>query len=485
MKWLTRTADWFEQRLKLKALWAVTGGHLVPPDAKWWYVFGSATLMFFTIQVVTGICLALVYVPSAGQAFASLQYLNEQQPLGWLLRAIHAWSANGMVLMMLLHMLQVFMHGTFKYPRELTWIAGVFLFLMTLGMAFTGQVLRWDQDAYWGLGIGAAMLGRVPVLGPSLVHLMLGGPIIAGEALSRFYALHVFIIPGLLIVLIGLHLRLVLKCGISEMPRPGKVVDKATYIEAYEKRIKKEGVRYVPDALTPDLLFNAFALFAMLLCAVVYGPIGPSGQPDPTLINTVPRPDFWFLWAFAILALLPPQMETFLILTAPVVFLAFLILLPFIAGTGERAPSRRPIAVLGALFLLLVLAVMTRLGQTSPWSPHMYAWSSDVTPAKFISGRTPLQLQGATVVQFAQCRNCHALDGVGGRRGPELTDVATRLSRDQLIRQVIQGGGNMPAYGKTLSPAQVEAVVAFLETAHPALEAPAAVSVEQQQGAPK
>lgn len=470
---MSNTRRWFEDRLKLKATWAATAGHLVPPDAKWWYVFGSATLMFFLVQAVTGVCLALVYVPAADKAYASLEWLNYDQPLGWMLRSIHVWSANGMVLMLLVHMTRVFLTGSFKYPRELTWSVGVVLFLGTLGMAFTGQVLRWDQDAYWGLGIGASMTGRIPVIGPRIVHLLLGGPIIGGDTLSRFFTLHVFILPGLLVLLIGLHLRLVLKCGISEMPRAGQVVDKRTYVEDYEQRLERNGVPYFPRAMAPDLVFNGFALLAMMACALYFGPIGPRGVPDPTLIDTVPRPDFWFLWIFAVLALLPGYMETFLILTAPFVLLTLLILVPFIAGGGERAPTRRPVAVLAVLGIGLVLAVLTRLGQTSPWSPKMYAWSSVVTPAEDLRDRAPLELQGAVVLQYSQCRNCHALGGRGGERGPALDDVAARLSRDQLIRQVIQGGGNMPAYGKNLSPAQVEAVVAFLQTLHPALEAPA------------
>lgn len=472
---IKKVLNWFEVRLQTKPTYAVTAGHLVPRNAKWWYVFGSATLMFFSIQILTGICLAFVYVPSADKAYASLEHINFVQPFGWELRAIHTWSAHFMVLMMLIHMIQVFLMGVFKYPRELTWIVGIFLFALTLGMAFTGQVLRWDQDAYWGLGIGAAMVGRVPFIGPNLVNLMLGGPILAGEALSRFFALHVFIMPALLIGIIVVHLRLVLKCGISEMPKAGELVDKETYIEEYEGRIKKRGIPYFPNAAAPDLIFNGFALFLMLGCAFIFGPDGPSGVPDPTLINTVPRPDFWFLWIFAILALLPPHMETSLILISPFVIFAILIGLPFMTGTGERTPTRRPVAVLTVILVIVVLAALTRLAQTSPWSPHMNAWSEDVTPESFLRGRTPLEMQGALMIQYAQCRNCHSLDGIGGKRGPRLDNVSTRLSPNQLIRQVLQGGGNMPAYGHKLSPEKVDALVAFLKTTHPSDEAPASI----------
>ena len=130
--------------------------------ASWWYVFGSAAFTLLILQVVTGILLALVYVPSAGQAWSSLNVLNHQLDLGWFLRAIHGWGSNFMVAVVFIHMAQVFLFGSYKYPRELTWILGVFLLLMTLGMAFTGQVLRFDQDAYWGLGIGASITSRIP-----------------------------------------------------------------------------------------------------------------------------------------------------------------------------------------------------------------------------------------------------------------------------------------------------------------------------------
>src|ERR1035438_6924372 len=200
MHWLKRTYDWLEFRLKLEGPIKETVLHPVPRNtASWWYVFGSASFELLLLQIATGILLAIVYVPSAGEAWNSLDLLNHHLTLGWFLRAMHGWGSNFMVAVVLIHMAQVFLFGAYKFPRELTWILGVFLLLMTLGMAFTGQVLRFDQDAYWGLGIGVAIVGRVPILGASLVHLLLGGPIIAGDTLSRFFALHVFVIPGLLI----------------------------------------------------------------------------------------------------------------------------------------------------------------------------------------------------------------------------------------------------------------------------------------------
>ena len=212
MRVINKIGAWIDHRLQLAAPIREAAGHSVPRNtASWFYVFGSAALTVFILQLVTGILLALIYVPSAGEAWSSLQALNHQIALGWFIRAVHGWGSNFMVAIVLIHMVQVFLFGAHKFPRELTWVIGVFLLLMTLGMAFSGQVLRFDQDAYWGLGIGASIASRVPMIGPFAVKLMLGGPIIAGATLSRFFALHVFVIPGLLIGFVSLHVLMVLK----------------------------------------------------------------------------------------------------------------------------------------------------------------------------------------------------------------------------------------------------------------------------------
>jgi quinol-cytochrome oxidoreductase complex cytochrome b subunit len=234
-----------------------------------------------------------------------------------------------MVAIVLIHMMQVFLFGAYKFPRELTWVVGVFLLLMTLGMAFTGQVLRFDQDAYWGLGIGASIASRVPIAGPAIVKLMLGGPIIAGATLSRFFALHVFVIPGMLIGFVCLHLLMVLKLGINEWPMPGRMVKRTTYLNEYHELTKRDGAPFVPYAVWKDMFFAAFILLAVAACAVWFGPFGPSGKPDPTIIQTVPKPDYFFLWLYAVLSLLPPSLETPALLIGPVLFIFGFLLLPF------------------------------------------------------------------------------------------------------------------------------------------------------------
>src|SRR5215510_3441602 len=482
---LRNVALWIDERLYISRIFAATAGHHVPrSSSSWFYVFGSGTLLCFAIQIVTGICLALVYQPTAAQAYTSLEYLNYQQTLGWFLRGMHNWGSNFMVAIMLLHLAQVFLFGAFKYPRELTWMSGVVLLLCTLGMAFTGQVLRFDQDAYWGLGIGAAMAGRVPLLGPAIVHMMLGGPIIAGATLSRFFTLHVFVIPGTILAIVSMHLRLVLTKGINEYPVAGKPVVKETYVEDYEAGLKKEGVPFFPKAISKDLVFSGLLLMAIVFCAAYFGPAGPHGVPDPGQINTAPKPDFFFLWLYGVLSLMPDYMETVVMLTAPFIVIGILFAVPFISNTGEKSPRRRPVAVLSVLLILIVLGAFNYLGTYAPWSPKMEAWTSAATPTNYLERRSPLERQGALVFHAKQCINCHSIGGEGGLRGPALDRVATRLTSDQLVRQVIQGSGNMPAYGKNLTPAEVAAVVAFMSTLHKPTEAPARDATQPAQAAP-
>jgi ubiquinol-cytochrome c reductase cytochrome b subunit len=474
MRLTQQIGEWLDERLQLAATLRETAEHAVPREtASWFYVFGSAALVVFVMQIITGILLAVIYVPSAGEAWNSLQTLNHSIALGWYIRALHGWGSNFMVAIVLIHMVQVFLFGAFKYPRELTWIIGIFLLLMTLGMAFSGQVLRFDQDAFWGIGIGASIASRVPIVGPWIVDLLLGGPIIAGSTLSRFFALHVFVIPGLLIAFIGLHLLMVLKLGINEWPMPGRIVRKSTYLKEYHGLIKKDGIPFFPGAVYKDIFFAGCVLLTLAVVAAYFGPFGPSGRPDPTIIQTVPRPDYFFLWLYALLSLLPPQMETPALLIGPVIAILFLLLLPFLFGEGEKSWRRRPIAVLTILLVAVVLGTFTDLAGHAPWSPVMDAWSGDPIPQQFLQKRSALERQGALIFQLKQCHNCHALGEEGGKRGPALDDVALLLTPDQLIRQVIQGGGNMPAYGKNLSPPETTALVAFLKTLHPAAQQPA------------
>jgi len=478
-RWLGAIGRWIDARVGFRESLLPILVHPIPRGAAgpkgWWYVFGSASMTLLGIQVLTGVLLALVYAPTAQDAYQSLLYLDYEHPLGWFLRALHYYAGSGMVVMVLVHMTQVFLHGSYKYPRELTWVAGVLLLLATLGMFFSGQVLRWDPDAYWGLAVAGSMAGRVPVAGPYVVRLVLGSSVIGSDSLSRFFALHVFVIPGALLLFLGLHLWLVLRRGISEPPVPGRPVDPATYDTVYEEELK-DGVPFLGDAMLKDAFVSALVVIAVVVVAAWAGPKGPTGPADPALGGANPRPEWPFLWLFALLSLSPAGAETFIILVFPVLLIVALLLVPFLDNRGERAPSRRPVAVLATIVIAAVLGTLTFQGATSPWSPEMTAWSGTPVPERLVLRCTPLQLQGAVMFQNKNCRNCHALEGRGGRRGPDLTQVATRLTRDQLIDQVSNGtpgGGNMPAYGKQLNPAEMTALVEFLVSLRPSGQPPA------------
>ena len=413
-------------------------------------------------------------MPSAGEAWNSLQILNHDIALGWFIRALHGWGSNFMVAIVLIHMVQVFLFGAYKFPRELTWMLGVLLLLVTLGMAFTGQVLRFDQDAYWGLGIGASIASRVPVVGPWLVKLLLGGPIIAGATLSRFFALHVFVIPGLLIAFVGLHVLLVLKLGVNEWPMPGRIVRRATYLQEYHELTHNEGVPFVPYAVWKDILFSGFVLLSIAACAVFFGPFGPSGQPDPTIIQTR-RVRISSSCGFTrCCRSCRRQPKRRYLLIGPVIGIAVLLVLPFFAGEGEKSWKRGRSRFVMVLLVAVALGTFTHAGLHTPWSPVMDAWSSMPIPSEYLR-RSARRWSAEARSFFRRSSATTAIRSTAREVSADRRSTRWRFAsrRDQLMRQVIQGGGNMPAYGKNLNPAETTALVAFLKTLHPAGQKPA------------
>ncbi len=208
---------WLDERLGLQGIYDVVLDRKVP-KVNWWFTLGSASLFLFAMQAVTGIFLSVYYVPSPDTAYDSIQYIMSGVAFGWLIRGIHHWGASLMVLVVFAHMLRTFYFGSYKYPRELTWVTGVVLLLATVGMGFTGYLLPWNQRAYWATTVGTEIAGTVPLLGPFITAVLRGGTDLSGVTLARFFAVHIWVLPAVIAGTIGIHMYLIIRLGISGIP---------------------------------------------------------------------------------------------------------------------------------------------------------------------------------------------------------------------------------------------------------------------------
>ena len=462
MESLRRAWLWFDDRTGLGSALGPVIKHPVPPNsASWFYVFGSATLFAFMLQVATGVTLAFMYVPSAGEAYQSLQYITDQTTFGRIVRGMHNWGASAMILLIGIHMIRVYLTAAYKFPREMHWISGVVLWALTVIMAFSGQVIRWDQTAVWSTIVAAEQAGRIPFIGEWVAQFLIGGGAIGGATLSRMFAYHVFIVPALLFLFIGLHLYLVIKNGISEFPKAGNPVNPETYREEYEEMVKKKGIPFWPDAAWRDMVFGFIVITTILLIALVIGPPALGPPPNPSNIDALPVPDWYFVFYFAFLALMPPQMETYLMVFGPLLVGALLFFLPFISNKGERSPLRRPWAVAIVALTIVSISGLWAIGITSPWSPRFDAEPLTVEIIGTDSG--PIYRGG---IHFNEkgCLYCHTISGHGGLRGPDLTYIGDRLSSDELTWRIMNGGLNMPGFGGTLTNEELSDLVIFLKS---------------------
>jgi quinol-cytochrome oxidoreductase complex cytochrome b subunit len=217
----TRLATWLDDRIHWRGVWQGVFLRKVP-KVNWFYTLGSATLFVALNQVVTGILLTLYYVPTPDHAYDSVQFITQEVTAGWLIRGLHHWGASAMVVLCVLHMLRVIFHGACKFPREVTWWTGVILLVVVIGFGFTGYLLPWDQKAYWATTVGTRIAGVTPVIGDALLRLLRGGEELSAVTLARFYGIHVWVLPAALLLLIGFHMYLVIRIGISAIPKRGE-----------------------------------------------------------------------------------------------------------------------------------------------------------------------------------------------------------------------------------------------------------------------
>lgn len=461
MRFLKALWAWFDDRTGTWELLGPMLEHPVPPRSSWWYVFGSATLFAFAIQVASGVALAMAYVPSTEDAYESLQYITHTAFLGSFLRALHYFGASAMVLLVGCHTLRVFLMGSYKYPREVSWLTGVALLFLTLGMGFTGQLLRWDQTGVWSVVVAAEQAGRAPFVGDLIARFILGGETVGGATLSRFFAIHVFALPALIFAFVGLHLWMVVRNGISEPPEAGKPVDPKTYKQEYHELVQREGVPFWPDAAWRDVLFGLGMVFVVAVLAAVVGPPELGAHPDPSDLDANPRPDWYLMWYFAVLALLPYGTEDFVIIAAPLGFAVIMVALPFLSNRGERHPLRRPWAIVIVIATILIIASFSNLGDRSPWSPD---FNAQRLPAAVVNSTDPAVVRGAELFHTKGCEYCHHVSGYGGFRGPELTRIGDLLDERQLTIRIINGGTNMPAFAGNVTHEELADLVAFLKS---------------------
>jgi len=226
--------DWLEERSGLVGGLKYFLFRKVPGDTDWWQTLGSATLTAFLVQAMTGVILAMYYKPDPNSAYESIKHITNDVTLGWLVRGMHRWGASLFIILMFFHMARVFLFGAYKYPRELNWIIGVLLLLLGMLEGFTGYLLPWDQTAYWATVVGININGTGPIVGPFLASILRGGSEIGGDTLARFYSIHMLIIPGAIFALIGLHLYLVIRLGVTSPPW-SKTAAGAPWIEEDEE----------------------------------------------------------------------------------------------------------------------------------------------------------------------------------------------------------------------------------------------------------
>jgi ubiquinol-cytochrome c reductase cytochrome b subunit len=446
----------------------------VPGGARFAYVFGSGLLFIFLSQIITGLCLALYYVPSPLNAHSSVAYIVKEVAAGSFLRSLHSYGSTAMLVVLLLHFLQTLLYGSYKGKRELLWIAGCALALLVLGMAFTGYFLSWDQSAYAAGGVGTDIVGEVPFIGNRLRLLLQGGAMLGALTLSRFYVLHVLIIPGLIFSGIAIHIFLFRKAGaagpVTEDPVKPKLPTEAFY----------------PKQVLIDMTF-VLVVMGVLGMLAHFVPVMLGSEADPANTRFIPRPEWYFLPMFQWLKYWKGWSTVIGAFIIPAILIGLVFLLPFMDRGLERRPWRRPIPVGGVLIILvglLWLGMTSRLDDSrdatvaaqlaeQDQQEHAYFYSafkpySAPSPSGGVASTSedPTVAQGKGIFDSHGCSGCHGESG-GGAIGPSLKHITAQYPPAQLTALLKAPRANMTAAGMvplTLDPGQMTALVSYLSS---------------------
>jgi ubiquinol-cytochrome c reductase cytochrome b subunit len=473
---MARVKSWLDQRTGVRELMKESLDEPIPGGARLAYVFGSGLLFIFISQIITGLCLALYYVPSAETAHTSVAYITKQVAAGGFLRSLHYYGASAMIVVLALHFLQTFLYGSFKGRRELLWISGAVLSLLVLGMGFTGYLLPWDQRAYFATAVGTNIVGQIPFIGDWLTQLMRGGDTIGTLTLSRFYVAHVFLLPAAIFIFIGAHIALFRKAG------PAGPINE----DPIDPKLAPEG--FYPRQVVMDM---AFALLIMVGLGVLsyFHPAGLGPIANPANTHFLPRPEWYYLPMFEWLKFWEGPEVVFAIVVVPGILALLFFLLPFLDHTLERRPWRRPIPLLAVAFVVVgmiylgakshldderdtgiadQLAIQDRQEKAYTAAPfHPYIESPGTTaPLPAASGSVnPLVARGKEIFESDGCSGCHGETGTGTAAAPSLVGVTSKFPEAQLIALLHNPNANMRAGGMpatNLSATDMSALLTYL-----------------------
>ncbi len=351
-----RLFNWLDERYQMQELFGVLLHVYVPREAKTFYL-GGITLFLFTIQAITGSLLTLYYQPTPDTAYDSVLFITSSVNFGWLIRSIHAWGANLMVITCILHLLRVYFQGAYKPPREITWGVGVALLAVTMGFGFTGYLLPWDQRAYWATTVGSEMAGAVPLVGDYMLQLLRSGPDITAATLSRFYGGHTLLLPLTLAGLIGVHVVLLHQQGLANPRKPAKRPWPASEAQEHGEAEKEKTLPFFPHYVLSEVI-SWYIIIALLIVLAAALPAGLEEKANP--LETPPhiKPEWYFLSLYQMLKYVPRVVGVLL----PMVALPFLFLLPFIDKNPEVVPRKRPVAIILGLVVLSTIVGFTIWG---------------------------------------------------------------------------------------------------------------------------
>jgi ubiquinol-cytochrome c reductase cytochrome b subunit len=400
---------WIEDRTGLHSALQHFLDEEIPASSGWKQVFGSVAMFLFFTQALTGILLGMNYGPTPGEAHDSIRFIMRELTGGALIRGLHHWGASAMVIVVVLHMIQVFLWGAYKKPREVTWMAGVVLFLFTLAFALTGYLLPWDNRAYWGTVVTTQIAGGVPVMGPYILRLIGAEDGVGVVTFARFYAAHVLMLPAATLILIVFHIYLVRKHGVA--PEPGD--------EALPKQ------KFYPKQVFKDTaaIFVTFATL-FILSIVAKAPLGRLADPSDT--TYIPRPEWYFMFLFQLLKYCEGPLELFATVVLPGAAIGLLFALPFI----DRAPMIQ-VTKRGTAMATVALAAITFGGLTTAAileTPASAARAEALGPMEWVD-LTPLELAGVGFFEKERCGQCHTL-GLANEDKPGPNLGAGGVSRD-------------------------------------------------------